>query len=58
MSSASDFFGLVAINLRQAALKMLRFLLRRELAGQFPDFGGQTAALSMLRVIEFLSFVG
>ena len=34
---------------------MLRFFLRRELAGQLAGFGGQTAAGSFFRVVELLS---
>ena len=55
VSSASDFFELAAINSCHAAPEMLRFFLRRELAGQLAGFGGQTAAGSFFRVVELLS---
>jgi hypothetical protein len=54
VSSASDFFGLAAINLCHPAPEMLRFFLRREFAGQLAGFGGQTAAGSLFRVVELL----
>jgi hypothetical protein len=55
VSSASDFFGLAPMDFRHAAPKMLRLLLRRQFARQFPDLGGHTAALCFLRIIELLS---
>jgi len=50
VSSARDF--------RHAAPDMLRLVLRRELARQFPDLGGGTAAFGLLGIIELLSLAG